>query len=79
MITFFYFAMKGGDYPRKKINYLSPLFVGIDIASRIHVISVLDFNQEFFIKMKPVPNTQEGTVLLESMIVDVLNEHHHFK
>ena len=64
---------------KEKIDYLSTLFVGIDIASRIHVISALDFNQDFFIKMKPVQNTQEGAVLLESMIVDVLKENHPFK
>lgn len=62
----------------KKIDYLSTLLVGIDIASRIHVISALDFNQEFFIKMKTVENTQEGAVLLEGMISDVLKEHHQF-
>ena len=56
---------------KEKIDYLSTLFVGIDIASRIHVISALDFNQDFFIKMKPVQNTQEGAALIESMIVDV--------
>ena len=64
---------------KEKIDYLSTLFVGIDIASRIHVISALDFNQDFFIKMKPVQNSQEGAVLLENMIVDVLKENHQFK
>lgn len=64
---------------KEKIDYLSTLFVGIDIASRIHVISALDFNQDFFIKMKPVQNTQEGAALLESMIVDVLKVNHQFK
>lgn len=64
---------------KEKIDYLSTLFVGIDIVSRIHVISALDFNQEFFIKMKPVPNTQEGAVLLETIIVDVLKDHHNLK
>ena len=64
---------------KEHIDYLSTLFVGIDIASRTHVISALDFNQEFFIKMKSAPNTQEGAELLESMIVDVLNSNfpHH--
>ena len=61
---------------KEKIDYLSTLFVGIDIASRIHVLSALDFNQDFFIKMKPVQNTQEGAALLEGMIVDVLKENH---
>mgnify|MGYP003369475140 FL=1 len=64
---------------KEKIDYLSTLFVGIDIASRIHVLSALDFNQDFFIKMKPVQNTQEGAALLEGMIVDVLKENHQFK
>lgn len=64
---------------KEHIDYLSTLFVGIDIASRNHVISALDFNQDFFIKMKSVPNTQEGAELLESMIADVLDENHQFK
>lgn len=64
---------------KEHIDYLSTLFVGIDIASRTHVISALDFHQEYFIKMKSAPNTQEGAVLLESMIVDVLKENHQFK
>ena len=45
---------------KEPIDCLSTLFVGIDIASRIHVISALDFNEKFYIKMKPVENTQEG-------------------
>ncbi len=48
---------------KEHIDYLSTLFVGIDIASRIHVISALDFHQEFFIKMKQAPNSQEGAEL----------------
>ena len=64
---------------KKHIDYLSTLFVGIDIASRTHVISALDFHQEYFIKMKSAPNTQEGAVLLESMIDDLLKENHQFK
>ena len=64
---------------KEHIDYLSTLFVGIDIASRIHVISAIDFNQNFFIKMVPVPNTQEGAEILENMIVDVLKQNHQFK
>ena len=52
---------------KEHIDYLSTLFVGIDIASRIHVISALDFNEKFYIKMKPVENTQEGAVLMVSI------------
>lgn len=50
--------------------------VGIDIVSRIHVISTFDFNQGFLIKMKPVENTQQGADLLENIIVDVFKENH---
>ena len=57
---------------KEHIDYLSTLFVGIDIASRIHVISALDFNQDFFIKMKPFENTKEGAGIVEKMIADVL-------
>ncbi len=44
----------------KKIDYLSTLFVGIDIGSRTNVVSAIDFNQNFFIKMKSTPNAQGG-------------------
>lgn len=60
-------------------HYLSTLFVGIDIASRTHVISALDFHQEYLIKMKSVTSAQEDAQLLESMLVDVLTENHQFK
>ncbi len=64
---------------KEHIDYLSTLFVGIDIASRIHVISALDFNEKFYIKMKPVENTREGAALMEQMISDVLEHNHLFK
>lgn len=64
---------------KEHIDYLSTLFVGIDIASHIHVISALDFNQDFFIKMKPFENTKEGAGIVEKMIADVLADNHQFK
>lgn len=63
----------------KKIDYLSTLFIGIDIGSRTNVVSAIDFNQEFFIKMKPIPNAQGGAEILEDMIADVLEKHHQFR
>lgn len=63
----------------KKIDYLSTLFVGIDIGSRTNVVSAIDFNQEYFIKWKPVPNAYGGAELLENMIADVLDKNHVFK
>ena len=56
----------------KKTDYLSTLFVGIDISARENVISAINFEQDFLIKMKPVPNTQAGADTLESMLIDVL-------
>lgn len=63
----------------KKIDYLSTLFVGIDIGSRTNVVSAIDFHQEYFIKMKSIPNAQGGAELLEDMIADVLNRHRDFR
>ncbi len=48
---------------KEHIDYLSTLFVGIDIASRIHVISALDFNEKFYIKMKPVEKLRKAQLL----------------
>lgn len=57
----------------KKVDYLSTLFVGIDIGARQNVVSAINFEQEFLIKMKPVPNTQSGADQLEAMLVDILS------
>ena len=51
----------------KKIDYLSTLFVGIDVGSRMIVISVLNFEQEYLSKMIPIFNAQFGA---EQMISD---------
>lgn len=63
----------------KKIDYLSTLFVGIDIGSRTNVISALDFYQEYFIKMVSTPNAQNGAEELEKLIVKALSENQQFK
>jgi transposase len=63
----------------KKIDYLSTLFVGIDIASRTNVASAINFNQDYLIKWKSFPNTQPGTEDLASAIAAVLSEHHEFR
>ena len=61
----------------KNIDYLSTLFIGIDIdiGSRNNVISAIDFNQKYFIKHKFVHNAQQ----LEAMIADVLDKNYNFK
>lgn len=63
----------------KKIDYLSTLFVGIDIGSRINVVSAINFHQEYYIRMKSIPNAQGGAELLEDMIADVLKLHNEFR
>lgn len=62
----------------KKIDYLRALFVGIDIGSCVNVVSALNFQQDYLIKMVPVQNTQGGAETIESMIAGVLSEHHEF-
>lgn len=62
----------------KKIDYLSTLFVGIDIGSRLNVVSALNFDQEFLIRMVSVPNAQYGAEQMETMIAGVLEQHHEF-
>jgi transposase len=63
----------------KKIDYLSTLFVGIDIASRTNVVSAIDFHQEYFIRAKSIPNAQGGAEVLEDMIADILDKNHQFR
>lgn len=63
----------------KKTDYLSTLFVGIDIGSRTNVISAIDFSQEYLIKMKALPNAQGGAEQLENLIADVLEQNHQFQ
>lgn len=63
----------------KKKDYLSTLFVGIDIGSRVNVVSALNFEQEYLIKMISIPNAQSGAEQMETMITDVLEKHTEFK
>ena len=46
-------------------DYLTTLFDGIDIASRIHFVSAIDFNEKIYNKMLPVQINQEGSGLIE--------------
>lgn len=51
----------------KETDYLSTLFVGIDIGSKINVVSALNFSQEFLIRMGPVKNAKGGAELIEQL------------
>lgn len=63
----------------KNTDYLSTLFVGIDIGSRINVVSAIDFSQNYLIKKEPVANAQSGGEEMEAMIADVLDANPIFK
>lgn len=63
----------------KKTDYLSTLFVGIDIGSRVNVVSAINFEQEYLIKMVSIPNAQSGVEQMETLISDVLEKHQVFK
>jgi len=63
----------------KNTDYLSTLFVGIDIGSRINVVSAIDFSQNYLIKKEPVANAQSGGEEMEAMISDVLDANPIFK
>ena len=64
---------------RIKIDHLSTLCVGLDIGSRNNYITALDFDSNFLIKMKPVPNAVSGVEKMESMILAVLEANSQFK
>jgi transposase len=63
---------------KNKIDYLSTLFVGIDIGSRGNVMSALNFDQDFIIKMVPIVNAQQGAEQAEELIAGALNDHKEF-
>ena len=44
-----------------KIDYLSTLFVGIDIGSRTNVISAINFDQEFLVEVDGRNDVGAGT------------------
>ena len=62
-----------------KIDYLSTLFMGIDISSRTNLISALNFDQDFLIRMVPVPNAQGDAEQMEEMVAQALSQHHEFR
>ena len=43
-------SRKGGDY-MLKINYMSTLFVGIDVASKSNVVYAIDFYKIDYLKL----------------------------
>ena len=61
---------KGGDF--MKNNFLSTLFVGIDVSSKTNVLCALDFQGDKLLNLKALNNQPGAESILES-ILDCLN------
>lgn len=70
LIVHHYFPEKGGDF--MKNNFLSTLFVGIDVSSKTNVLCALDFSGNKLLNFK-VLNNQPGAVAILDSILDCLN------
>lgn len=57
-----------------KINYMSTLFIGIDVASKSNVVCAMDFYKNQLIKTS-VSNNQPGAYDLICQIVSVMQKH----
>lgn len=57
-----------------KINYLSTLFVGIDVSSKSNVVYAMDFDENKFLSSS-FPNNQPGADELAGMIHDCMLRH----
>ena len=62
--------MKGGDF--MKNNFLSTLFVGIDVSSKTNVLCALDFQGDKLLNLKAL-NNQPGAESILRSILDCLN------
>jgi len=62
--------MKGGDF--MKNNFLSTLFVGIDVSSKTNVLCALNFQGDKLLNLKALNNQPGAESILES-ILDCLN------
>ena len=63
----------------KKTDYLSTLFVGIDIGSKTNVVSALNFSQDFLVRMVPVKNAKGGAELIEQLLCEALGKNPEIK
>ena len=57
-----------------KINYMSTLFVGIDVSSKSNVVCAIDFDQNKYISSS-FRNSQAGAEELSAMIVECMKKH----
>lgn len=57
-----------------KINYMSTLFVGIDVSSKSNVVYAMDFDENKYIS-SAFSNNQPGADELAEMILECMNKH----
>ena len=57
-----------------KINFMSTLFVGIDVSSKSNVVYAMDFYKNKYISSS-FANNQPGAEELAGMILDCLHKH----
>lgn len=57
-----------------KINYMSTLFVGIDVSSKSNVVYAMDFDENKYIDSS-FPNNQPGANKLTEVITDCMKKH----
>ena len=57
-----------------KINYMSSLFVGIDVSSKSNVVYAMDFDENKYIDSS-FPNNQPGADKLAETIVACMRKH----
>ena len=57
-----------------KINYMSTLFVGIDVSSKSNVVCAIDFDENKYISSS-FKNNQPGAEELSTMIADCMAHH----
>lgn len=57
-----------------KINYMSTLFVGIDVSSKSNVVYAMDFDENKYISSS-FSNNQPGADTLAEMISECMNKH----
>lgn len=58
-----------------KINYMSTLFVGIDVSSKSNVVCAMDFDENRYISFS-FSNNQPGADELAVAIADCMRKHH---
>ena len=63
----------GGDI-MLKINYMSTLFVGIDVSSKTNAIYAMDFDENKYISSS-FGNNQPGAEALADMIAECMQKH----